>query len=168
MRDWFRSAQGLVSETLLEDAGATPRHAAAATAVDRRIAGAGAALGVAGAVCTWIRSADGHLFIRAGAISAILWVLGMGARMRFQVWVEHGDSVEVARFSTAHHITSSQTWVAALVLMAVTEVVTRLATIFIRSGMVARPGTVAVSGRQDITQAIRAAAAGQSVLDREA
>ncbi|MEV5014058.1 hypothetical protein ACIGW1_15990 [Streptomyces sp. NPDC053780] len=101
----------------------------------------GAALGVAGGVHTRIRALDGHLVIKAGAVSALLWVLGMGARMGFQVWVEHGGGADdVARFSVAHHITSDQAWVAAFVMMAVTEVVTRVATIYLRSR--ARAGAV--------------------------
>lgn len=97
----------------------------------------GAVLGIAGGVYTRIRSAGGHLLIKAGAVSAALWVLGMGARMGFQVWVGHGGSDDVARFSITHHITSDQAWVAAFVLMALTEVVTRLATIFVRSRIAA-------------------------------
>ena len=94
----------------------------------------GAALGVAGGVYTRIRTVGEHVLIKAGAVSAILWVLGMGARMGFQMWVEHGGGADdVARFSITHHITSDHAWVAAFVLMALTEVVTRLATIFIRS-----------------------------------
>ncbi|MEW2304549.1 hypothetical protein AB0958_32110 [Streptomyces sp. NPDC006655] len=96
---------------------------------------AGAVLGVAGGVYTRVRTADGHVLIKAGAVAAILWVLGMGARMGFQLWTEHGGADDVARFSLAHHITSEQAWVAAFVLMALTEVVTRLATIFVRSRM---------------------------------
>ncbi|MGC0423503.1 hypothetical protein [Embleya sp. AB8] len=105
----------------------------------------GAALGVAGGVFTRIRSAGGHLLIKAGAVSAVLWVLGMGARMGFQVWVDHGGADDVARFSLAHHITTTQAWVAAFVLMALTEVVTRVATIFVRSRLVApgRPANAA-------------------------
>ncbi|QCX81499.1 hypothetical protein C9F11_39585 [Streptomyces sp. YIM 121038] len=100
--------------------------------------GVGAALGVAGGVYTRIRTLGGHVLIKAGAVSAILWVVGMGARMGFQMWVEHGGGADdVARFSLAHHITSQQAWVTAFVLMALTEVVTRVATIFIRSR---RPG----------------------------
>jgi hypothetical protein len=111
--------------------------------------GAGAALGVAGGVYTRIRSAGGHLLIKAGAVSAILWVVGMGARMGFQLWVEHGGgSDDVARFSVAHHITSDHAWVAAFVLMALTEVVTRLATIFVRSRMTVRAQPAPVTGRE--------------------
>ncbi|MEU8790867.1 hypothetical protein [Streptomyces sp. NPDC048643] len=111
--------------------------------------GIGAALGVAGGVYTRIRSAGGHLLIKAGAVSAILWVVGMGARMGFQLWVEHGGgSDDVARFSVAHHITSDQAWVAAFVLMALTEVVTRLATIFVRSRMTPRAQPAPLTGRE--------------------
>ncbi|MFF2524805.1 hypothetical protein [Streptomyces liangshanensis] len=97
----------------------------------------GAALGIAGGVYTRLRTVGEHLLIKAGAVSAILWVLGMGARMGFQLWTQYGGGADhVARFSVAHDITSDQAWVAAFVLMAVTEVVTRVATIFVRSRMV--------------------------------
>lgn len=105
----------------------------------------GAVLGIAGGVHTRIRMLDGHLMIKAGAVSAILWVLGMGARMGFQVWVEHGGGADdVARFSIAHHITSDQAWVTAFVMMAVTEVVTRVGTIYLRSRARARAVVPAV------------------------
>jgi len=101
--------------------------------------GVGAALGIAGGAYTRVRTVGGHVLIKAGAVSAVLWVLGMGARMCFQMWVEYGGgSDNVARFSVAHHITGDQAWVAAFILMAVTEVVTRLTTIFIRGRMVTR------------------------------
>ncbi|MFB4426822.1 hypothetical protein C5F59_037755 [Streptomyces sp. QL37] len=94
----------------------------------------GAALGTAGGIHTRLRAAGEHILIKAGAVSAVLWVLGMGARIIFQMWVEHGGGADdVGRFSVSHHITGDQAWVAAFVLMALTEVVTRLATIFVRS-----------------------------------
>ncbi|MFJ6130589.1 hypothetical protein ACIQKE_36525 [Streptomyces griseoviridis] len=98
----------------------------------------GAALGVAGGVYTRVRQVGTHLFIKAGAVSAALWVLGMGARMGFQLWVDHGGADDVARFSLAHQITTGDAWVAAFVLMALTEVVTRLGTIFLRGRMATR------------------------------
>ncbi|MFJ9324582.1 hypothetical protein [Streptomyces globisporus] len=106
--------------------------------------GIGAALGIAGGVFTRMRRLDGHILIKAGAVSAMLWILGMGARLGFQLWVDHGGAGTVARFSADHRITGSEAWVAALVLMALTEVVTRLATIYARSRMVpADPGATA-------------------------
>jgi hypothetical protein len=71
----------------------------------------------------------------------------MGARMGFQMWVDHGGSDDVGRFSVAHHITTGDAWVAAFVLMALTEVVTRLATIFIRSRMVVREQRIPAAPR---------------------
>lgn len=97
------------------------------------LVGVGAVLGVAGGLYTRVRAVDGHVLVKAGAVAAVLWVVGMGARMGFQLWVEHGGAADVARFSATHQITSDKAWVAAFVLMALTEVVTRLATIFIRS-----------------------------------
>ncbi|MFB6628275.1 hypothetical protein ACWEPZ_24795 [Streptomyces sp. NPDC004288] len=113
--------------------------------------GVGTALGIAGGVFTRIRSVDGALLIKAGAVSAVLWVLGMGSRLAFQLWVDHGGADDVGRFSVEHHITSQQAWVTAFLLMAVAEVVTRLATIFVRSRMVARttrpvPASVPLTG----------------------
>ncbi|MEU6539653.1 hypothetical protein [Streptomyces sp. NPDC047000] len=108
----------------------------------------GAALGIAGGVYTRIRSVGAHLFIKAGAVSATLWVLGMGARMGFQLWVEHGGADDLARFSAVHRITTADAWVAAFVLMALTEVVTRLATIFIRGRMAGRAQQQPVDGRR--------------------
>ncbi|MEU6311954.1 hypothetical protein [Streptomyces sp. NPDC047014] len=117
------------------------------------LVGVGAALGIAGGVFTRMRRSEGQILIKAGAVSAALWVLGMGARLGFEVWVDHGGAEAVARFSMDHRITTSDAWVAALVLMALTEVVTRLATIYVRSRRVpgaALPGTapkpVAVGG----------------------
>ncbi|MFB0627695.1 hypothetical protein [Streptomyces sp. AB3(2024)] len=108
----------------------------------------GAALGIAGGIYTRIRALHGNLLIKAGAVSAVLWIVGMGARMGFQTWVEHGGGADdVARFSLAHHITSQQAWVTAFVLMALTEVVTRVATIFVRSRTVRAATALPVLGR---------------------
>ncbi|MBT0770891.1 hypothetical protein KIH74_18270 [Kineosporia sp. J2-2] len=96
----------------------------------------GAALGVGGGLCTRVRAVGEHVLVKAGAVAAVLWVLGMGARMTFQLWSEHGGAGTIARFSVTHDITSAQAWVAAFVLMALTEVVTRLATIFVRARLV--------------------------------
>ncbi|MFJ7955730.1 hypothetical protein ACIQ62_05475 [Streptomyces sp. NPDC096319] len=101
-------------------------------------AGVGAALGVAGGVFTRIRVLNGDLMIKAGAVSAVLWVLGMGSRLAFQLWVDHGGAATVGRFSVEHRITGEQAWVTALLLMAVAEVVARLATIYVRGQRVAR------------------------------
>jgi hypothetical protein len=98
----------------------------------------GAVLGIAGGIYTRVRFDGQGTLVQAGVISAALWVIGMGARMGFQLWSQNGGAGSIERFSVAHQITSDQAWVAALVLMAMTEVVTRLATIIYRGQLVRR------------------------------
>jgi hypothetical protein len=102
--------------------------------LDLTLAAVGATLGGLCALFTHLRrGADGVPLSRAGWIAAILWVLGVGARMGFAYATTHGAGPALVRFSAAHSITSVDAWVAALFLMAIAEVVTRLAVLWIRS-----------------------------------
>ena len=102
--------------------------------LDVTLAAAGAALGGLCALFTRLRrGADGTPLSRAGWIAAILWVLGVGARMGFAYATTHGAAPAIERFSVAHSITSVDAWVAALFLMALAEVITRLAVLWARS-----------------------------------
>jgi hypothetical protein len=102
--------------------------------LDLVLAAVGAALGGLCALFTRLRrGADGTPLSRAGVVAAILWVAGIGARMGFAYAVGHGAAPAVGRFSAAHSITSVDAWVAALILMALAEVVTRLAVLWLRS-----------------------------------
>ena len=58
---------------------------------------------------------------------------GIGARMGFAYATSHGAGPAIERFSVAHSITSVDAWVAALFLMALAEVVARLAVLWLRS-----------------------------------
>ena len=98
----------------------------------------GTVLGVAGGVTTRVRVAQGHVFVRAGFAAASLWVVGMGGRLAFVFWTEHGGTRTLGRFSEQHRITSGQAWASALILMVVAEVVTRIATILIRAQVAKR------------------------------
>jgi hypothetical protein len=69
---------------------------------------------------------------RAGILAATMWIGGVGARLAFAVAAGNGAGPAIARFSVAHQITGSATWVAALVLMALADVLTRLAVIYLR------------------------------------
>ena len=94
---------------------------------------AGAAMGAIGGLATHLRlGADGRPLGRAGALAAGMWVGGVGARLAFAVAASNGAGPAIARFSIAHHITGSSAWVAALVLMALADVLTRLAVIYLR------------------------------------
>jgi len=94
---------------------------------------AGAAMGAAGGLATRLRvGADGAPLGRAGALAASMWVGGVGARMAFAFAVTHGAGPVIARFSIAHQITGSAAWVAALVMMALADVLTRLVVVYLR------------------------------------
>jgi hypothetical protein len=102
--------------------------------LDLTLAAVGATLGGLCALATHLRrGADGVPLSRAGWVAAVLWVLGIGARMGFAYATTHGAGLSVVRFSAAHSITSIDAWVAALIMMALAEVVTRLAVLWIRS-----------------------------------
>ena len=94
---------------------------------------AGAAMGALGGLATRLRlGADGRPLGRAGVVAASMWVGGVGARLAFAVAAGNGAGPAIARFSVAHHITGSSAWVAALVMMALADVLTRLAAIYLR------------------------------------
>ena len=78
------------------------------------------------------RSQDGAVTVRAGWLAGFLWVLGMGLRFAFLVWMTHGGAASVTSFSAAHSITSAQAWTDALLGMAVCEVLGRSLTMALR------------------------------------
>jgi hypothetical protein len=52
--------------------------------------------------------------------------------MVFYFAATHGAGPAIARFSIAHHITGSAAWTAALDMMALADVLTRLVVVFLR------------------------------------
>src|ERR1700733_6497589 len=117
--------------------------------LDLTLAAAGATLG---ALFTHLRrSADGTPLSRAGWVAAILWVVGISARMGFAWATSHGAAPAIGRFSVAHSITSVDAWVAALFLMALAEVVTRLAVLWARSRRLPAAAPTAVPARATAT-----------------
>jgi hypothetical protein len=80
---------------------------------------------------------DGHPLAKAGATAAALWVVGVGTRFAFQLYATHGGAASIGRFSAAHSITSGEAWVAALILMALGEALTRTAVVAFRGYQVA-------------------------------
>jgi len=94
---------------------------------------AGAVMGGLGGLATRLRlGADGRPLGRAGVVAASMWIGGVGARLVFAVAASNGAGPAIARFSVAHHITGSAAWVAALVMMALADVLTRLIVIYLR------------------------------------
>jgi hypothetical protein len=83
----------------------------------------GLSIGVASGQTVMMRlGRDGLVLARAGWASALFWVLGMGSRFAFSVWISHGGASIVGKFSAQHAITSAEAWTAALLAMAVFEV----------------------------------------------
>lgn len=82
-----------------------------------------------GTVAGWFTrvAADGRggIVAKAGIVAAVAWVLGVGTRLAFQLYATNGGGAAIGRFSVAHHITGAEPWTAALILMAIGEVVSR-------------------------------------------
>ena len=94
---------------------------------------AGAAMGAVGGLATHMRrGADGRPLGRAGWLSASMWIGGVGARMAFAFAATNGAGPAIARFSIAHHITGSAAWVAALIMMALADVLARQVVVYLR------------------------------------
>ena len=94
---------------------------------------AGAALGALAAVATSVTRTGQTATAKAGAVAALLWVAGIGARVGFSLWVSNGGAGTVRDFSIAHHITGGPAWGTAFILMALAEVSTRTAVIYLKT-----------------------------------
>jgi hypothetical protein len=99
------------------------------------------------------RDNAGRLIARAGVISVIAWVLGMGFRFVFAYYAYHSGGPSIARFSASHDITGAQIWTTALVIMAFGQVLARVGVLQARRVRAAsqpaalRPGQPTASGR---------------------
>lgn len=107
---------------------------------------AGLVLGTASARLTRLDvDGEGVPVARATLAAAALWVLGIGFRMGFSLYTQHGGAPTVMRFSQTHHLTGAG-WVAGMVLMALVEVVSRTLILWARSRAIAVPGPALVVG----------------------
>jgi hypothetical protein len=94
---------------------------------------AGASLGALAALATTVTRTGTSAIAKAGAVAALLWVAGIGARVGFSLWVGHGGAATIRDFSVAHHVTGGPAWGTAFILMALTEVVTRTGLIYLKT-----------------------------------
>ena len=102
-------------------------------ALDLLCTSAGAAMGAIGGLATRLRPGPGGRPLgRAGVLAATMWIAGVGARMVFYFAATHGAGPAIAAFSIAHHITGPAAWTAALVMMALADVLTRLVVVYLR------------------------------------
>ena len=105
------------------------------------LAAAGIVLGALSGLADRIwRDQAGRLLFRAGVISVITWVAGMGFRFWFAFYAYHGGGPAVASFSLRHDISGADIWTTALVLMAFGQVLARLGVLQVRRARaVSRP-----------------------------
>jgi hypothetical protein len=68
------------------------------------------------------RGSGGEVLARAAWLSGFFWVLGMGSRFAFLIWVNNGGAATIGQFSAQHAITGGEAWTVALLSMAVFEV----------------------------------------------
>ncbi len=95
---------------------------------------AGAVMGGLAGLATYLRrGGDGPVLGRAGWLAAGLWITGVGARMAFVFAVTHGAGPAIGRFSFTHQISGADAWAAALVMMALADVLARLVVLFLRA-----------------------------------
>ena len=117
------------------------------------LGGIGLILGIAcGATTRVWRADDGFAYAKAGGVAAALWVIGIGSRLAFEEFWSHGGTKDVVNFSIAHDITSQNAWIAGLVMMALAEVVARLAAIWLRAARTRETGA-ALHAKQRATAA---------------
>jgi hypothetical protein len=92
----------------------------------------GITLGTLSGFATGVRPGDnGHAIARVGWGAALLLLIGICARMAFVFAAHNGAGHAIASFSASAHITAAA-WPAALVSMAVLEVVVRVVIVQLR------------------------------------
>jgi hypothetical protein len=106
----------------------------------------GLSLGLGSGFATHVRLRDAVAVARVGGLAAALLVSGICARMMFAFAIGHGAEPAVRSFSIAHHI-GAAAWPAALVTMALCEVLSRLVTVQLRARSLG-------AGRRSIVQAM--------------
>jgi hypothetical protein len=93
----------------------------------------GCVLGVLAGIATSVRRIGAAAVARAGALAAALWVAGVGARVGFSLWVQHGGAPAVAHFSVVHHITGGPAWGTGFIFMALVEVTSRTGVLYLKT-----------------------------------
>jgi hypothetical protein len=91
----------------------------------------GGILGILCGLSTKLRVKEGVVLLRVGTSAIFFWCIGMVARSVFSLYSQHGGGA-ITRFSIHKQITENG-WVAALVLMALVEVLSRTITLTVRS-----------------------------------
>ncbi len=103
-------------------------------AMDAVLLAIGAAFGIVSGVSTKVwRDADGNTMCRAGVLAATAWIVGMGARLAFDVWAHTSSGrTHLVHFSAHHSITTGTAYVIAFFVMALAQVALRVGILQLR------------------------------------
>ena len=93
----------------------------------------GITFGGLSALTSSVKAEGGRAYVRARGLAVALWIAGVGSRMAFALYTQHGGAPTIAHFSAHHQITSIDAWIDGLILMALAEVITRVGVIVLRS-----------------------------------
>lgn len=85
----------------------------------------GALLGLACGRLSRVYPENARTMVRSTGVAAVLWIAGVGTRLAFGLYAEHGGDATIIRFDTWAHVSGFATWTAALLLMSLLEVLGR-------------------------------------------
>ncbi|MEO7123557.1 MAG: hypothetical protein ABI400_10675 [Lacisediminihabitans sp.] len=92
----------------------------------------GVILGCLAGALTRVWTKRGVVVAQATALAAAAWILGMGARLVFQIWANSAPGLTQLIAISTHHRIESSAWVDAILLMAVGQVVARTVLLYVR------------------------------------
>ncbi len=96
------------------------------------LASVGLCLGLSCALCSRVWQDSGRVMLRSTGPAVVLWIVGVGARVAFGLWAEHGGGLTIVRTSQRLGITDFTAWADGLVLMALLEVLGRSVLLAVR------------------------------------
>ncbi|WP_137802046.1 hypothetical protein [Kocuria sp. 2SI] len=84
----------------------------------------GAAIGAGVGAFTRVRVRDRVVVVKATALAAALWVIGMGSRLVFQIWATNSGGQSLGTFTVQNNL-STDVWAPALLFMAAATIIVR-------------------------------------------
>lgn len=85
----------------------------------------GTLLGLACGRLSRVYPEEARTMVRSTGAAAVLWIVGVGTRLAFGLYAEHGGAATIIRFDAWAHISGFATWTTALLLMSLLEVLGR-------------------------------------------
>lgn len=100
----------------------------------------GLLIGIGVGMLTRVRTRSGQVVVKATAVAAVLWIVGMGSRLVFQLFATSGGGADLGRFDATNRIDNTA-WPAALIFMAAATILARTIVLLTRVSMEARKNT---------------------------